>query len=521
MKLKYIQVLKEKRGVAIMSVMLFFMVMMTMVGALTISSQGNLNLSGVNSQSVAAYYAAEAGITSVVSDFQELMVDNNLTLALFYSQINGIIDETNLRIDLSSNFGEEAFAVVNVTRVRHDQDEKEFEVIIESVGEVNGQIRTLETRVELEYGSLSGDNQGFAIKHAVLVRNQLTTRNNAIIRSSTPSLARIATFSRNSSRINLAANTDFNGKIELVDEELTGVVVNTRTNWRNRIDQDNVVIDTPFAELDFGPIRSRAETVLEQFPLILGFSTDEGGKRVIKPTVSRTDANPIIIGSALETKSYFVDSIDFSNRSNRNVVIRADHDVFIVTNSLTLGNAKFIGNGEVTIYVKQGGTFNFATRNNSLFGRGFELVNGKEIADKPYLLVVYVDELLINNLTVSNNSKINGSFMFDNASVTFSNGTSFGGYFMTGGTNVTLSNNGEITTTFFYVPEGSVRLSQNASVSGAIISLNVVIENNAEVIYDPNFTTNFPFSITSPVADNTPSDDVGIKVLNVHRTTEQ
>ena len=111
--------------------------------------------------------------------------------------------------------------------------------------------------------------------------------------------------------------------------------------------------------------------------------------------------------------------------------------------------------------------------------------------------------------------------MFDNASVTFSNGTSFGGYFMTGGTNVTLSNNGEITTTFYYVPEGSVRLSQRASVSGAIISLNVVIENNAEVIYDPNFTTNFPFSITSPVADNTPSDDVGIKVLNVHRTTEQ
>ena len=131
MKLKYIQVLKEKRGVAIMSVMLFFMVMMTMVGALTISSQGNLNLSGVNSQSAAAYYAAEAGITSVVSDFQELMVDNNLTLALFVSQINGIIDETYLRIDLSSNFGEEAFAVVNVTLVRHDEDEKEFEVIID------------------------------------------------------------------------------------------------------------------------------------------------------------------------------------------------------------------------------------------------------------------------------------------------------------------------------------------------------------------------------------------------------
>jgi hypothetical protein len=515
MNSNFIRIFKQKSGVAIMAVMLFFMVMMIMIGALTIYSQGNLRLSGVSAQNTASYYAAEAGIKRVVNDFEELMNDSTLTLAQFVSLVDNVIlyHESNPRVDLSDNAGAESYAMISFIDKFHNQVSRTFGFTIVSTGFVNGQTRTLETLVDLEYGSLTGSNQGFAIRHAVLVRNSITTSNNSVITLSNTfaqqnpnAVSRIATYATTNNAVNMAGNTSFSGFIELVQGASNNVV---SSNFRSLIDPNNRVVNTTFAQLDFGPIRTLADSVptSSRIPAITGLvRVETNGNRNIEPTASSTVSNPYVIPGG----SYYVPSIEFGNT---NVVIRADNDVFIVTESLTLGNATFIGEGEITIYVKQGSnTFSFPSSNGSFFGNQL----------KPYLLVIYVDQITPTpTFTLTNNSTIYGSFMFKNASLNFSNNTTFGGYLMTEGANVTLSNNGAVTTTFYYVPLGSVTLSQNATVRGAVIANNATLLNGSIVQYDPDFLTNFPFSVSSPVANNSPSENYGIKILRIHRTTER
>ena len=80
-------VLRNKKGIAILSVLLMFTVMMILVGALTMTSVRNINQSKVSSQSIAAFYAAEAGLNMVVNDFVTL---NELPNVSTQDIINGL-----------------------------------------------------------------------------------------------------------------------------------------------------------------------------------------------------------------------------------------------------------------------------------------------------------------------------------------------------------------------------------------------------------------------------------------------
>jgi len=53
--------LKNKDGIAIMSVLLMFTVMTIFLGGMTMVSVSNVNQSDANAQSLSAYYAAEGG----------------------------------------------------------------------------------------------------------------------------------------------------------------------------------------------------------------------------------------------------------------------------------------------------------------------------------------------------------------------------------------------------------------------------------------------------------------------------
>ena len=124
-------------------------------------------------------------------------------------------------------------------------------------------------------------------------------------------------------------------------------------------------------------------------------------------------------------------------------------------------------------------------------------------------------------VTPGNNSKIFGSFMFNNANLAFSNNVTFGGYLMTGGLTVQLSNNADVFTALYYAPNANVTVLQNGVVRGAIIANNVTLQNGAIIEYEPAFLTNFPFAVESPIVDTTRSDGVHSIVFRIHRTTEQ
>jgi len=494
-----------------MSVMLFFMVMMLMVGALTISSEGNLRVSGVSAQNTAAYYAAEAGITFVVSDFKRVIgvEEGDLTQAQFVAALNNFIaNHGNTRLDLSSNQGADSYALISFKNVAHNSTSNTFQFTVVSTGIVNDQTRTLETFVDLDYSLGAGNRQGFAVKHAVLVKNTFSTANNFTIGLSPAAQAAnptgtawVATTASTQGAIAFGKPGDYTGMVEL----LPGANNNVTNVTSSRISKTLNVQE--FTQLDFEPVRTLAAQVLNRsnnnIPNITGLTSGNN----INPTSAGTYTIP--------GGSYYVPEVRFNSN---NVTINANHDVFIVTDSLNFqGNVSFTGTGEVKFYVRRNmsssSTFTLLQNlNNGNVGRN----------NNPHLFLVYVDETSpAMTVTPGNNGSIFGSFMFHNANLNFSNNVSFGGYLMTGGLTVNLSNNADVFTALYYAPNANVTIKQNGIVRGAIIANNVTMENNAIVQYEPAFLTNFPFSVESPIVDTTRSDGVHTIVFRIHRTTEQ
>ena len=509
MKLDFARIIKQKSGVAIMSVMLFFMVMMVMVGGLTISSQSNARVSGVSADYTAAFYAAEAGITFVLSDFRNVInvQAGALTQTQFVTSLNQFIaNQGRARVSLSANGGADSYALITFKNITHNTSTQLFEFTIESTGVVGDQSRTLETFVDLRYSLGAGNRQGFAVKHAVLVRNNFTTANNFTINLSPAALAAdptgrawVATTSLNPSAIDFGQARNYFGMVELqqgANNNVTNAAVNQISKTLNV---------QPFTQLNFESIRNLATQVLNRanntIPSIPGFTSGNN----INPTNAGTYT---ILGG-----TYYVPQVIFRN----NVTINANQDVFIVTDRLSFeSNVNFTGTGEIKFYVRQNlssnNTFSLPLANNSVVGR----------SDRPHLFLVYVDQTMPTmTVTPSNNSRIFGSFMFNNANLNFSNNVAFGGYLMTGGTTVSLSNNADVFTALYYAPNANVIIRQNGIVRGAIIANNVTMENNAIIQYEPAFLTNFPFAVESPIVDTTRSDGVHSLVYRIHRTTEQ
>ena len=511
MREHFVKNFKDKSGIAIMSVMLFFMVMMIFVGGLTIASQGNLNVSSVSADNTASYYAAEAGINYVVSDFKRIMdiEDGDLTQAQFIASImNFVTNNQSKRVDLTDNNGTESYFVLRFTDVISNSTTRTFAFTIVSEGVVNGVSRTLETLVDLDYSLGAGDRKGFAVKHAILAENRITTDNNftigltqnAINNAPPGTQPSVATYATASNSIFFKNASNYTGRVEVKAGTPNSVTNASPTQI------DRTLNVQTFSPLNFDPIRTEAAQVIAS----PGNNANLGG---LFSSATNNINNPASGTYTPAPGKYYVSSVVFGSN---NVVINvptAGTEVFIVTDNLVLGNVTTTGAGTVRFYVREGSNkFSFPTFNNAITGR----------QNAPHLFIVYVDTITSStSLTVQNNAALYGSFMFKNASITFSNNTTFGGYLMTEGAALNLSNNGQITVALYYAPLGNVNLLNNGVVSGAIIGKNVDLANGATVRYEPAFLDNFPFDVESPIVSTTPSDGVRTLTFRIHRTTEQ
>ena len=546
MSYHFVKKLKDKSGIAVMSVMLYFMVMMIFVGGLTITSRGNMNVSNVSAETAAAYYAAEAGINYVVSDFKRIMdvEEGELTQAQFLSRLIAFVNaEKGKTIVLSNDNGTLRSFTVNCNIVSRNDSAGTFAFTIKSSGTANGVTRTLETLVDLNYSMGAGTNQGFAVKHAVLVKDNFLG-NNGVEITANVGQPWVATTSRSTSALTFTKTSDYTGNVEILPirplEDLDDWAI---TNITNDANQPQRVFDTltlnNFAELDFSDLRTQAEAVVANPRYLHQYNNNltgfVSGNNIIPSVSNRTFT--ITNGG-----DYYVPEMSFTTSE---ITIHSDVDVFIVTDKLNIQNTlRFTGTGEVKIYVRRDMDSDmdsngnviartppnfrlFDTRGNN--GKSVGRINTSNIINNPHLLVVYVDELYTTvngvkvapTITPGNNSYIAGSFMFQNANLSFSNNTSFGGYLMTGGLTVNLSNNAQVFTTLYYAPNAHVTVLNNANVKGAIIANNVTMQQNAKLSYDPAFMTNFPFAVQSPIVDTQTSDGVHSLVFRIHRTTEQ
>lgn len=528
--------LHQNQGVALLSVLLFFMVMVIMIGSLTILTHGNLRNSTVPTYTTAAYYAAEAGINVVVNDFQEALdisSSSNVSVEDFNARLVAFETENHtLLINLSDNKNKDTSATVTFERLSEDEGIISFMIV--SIGKVGDKYRRLEKEIGVAYASGSGDNQGFAVKHAILVEDSLSLGNNVSIALSPEEIAKleaqgkepktwVATTSQDASAVNV--NSLFTGNIELLPETPNNVVgdLGQGTIYKT------LEVD-PFPTIDFNPIRDQAA-------IAVAHSSSLPNDGSLAGLVSGTNINTSSAGTYVIPESatflpetsvstYYIPEMIFDVSG---VTIHSDHDVIIATDKLHfLQPVSFTGTGEVSIYVSRNLNTNNVVVPTTVTDMQFKLptVNNPPIAlgriDNPHLLVVYVDEMILidknkmieTTITSSNGLIVGGSFMFYNASINLSNNSSFAGYLITGGININISNNGEIMTTLYYAPNANVTLNNNSAIKGAVISKSFDSGNSTgtQVIYDTTFTDKYPFpTVISPIVGD--SDDEGIQTL--------
>ncbi|MCD8519640.1 MAG: hypothetical protein LRY24_01925 [Erysipelotrichaceae bacterium] len=523
--------LQNKQGIAIMSVLLMFTVMSIFVGGITMVSVSNVNQSDVNAQSLSAYYAAEGGINRILEEYRSLYENSSLTATQVQNGIGNIRSKYHMQsMELKDNNGKPVNVEFWFDVHDHDMINHRLVATIVSQGQVEDVVRTLETMVEFTYGT-GTTTMNMQLRHAVFVRNSITTSNNATITTVNPSDAtlvpRIATLATQTGRITLNNITFPRGEIELINPSANcnnNTVVASASRWdgsRCRIN-DTVLVteDRPvedpeirinFPVINFTPIRTQ----------VAGIMASSSNYTTVNSETA------LLSGTTFRNGNFFISELNFNDLSSlRNLSINEGDHIFIITNRLVLGNVNISGNGKITIYVNPGSnTFSHST-NNVVFGR----------VDQEEKLEIYVDTIsgVANNayhVTLANNTFTKAYLMFDNARVSFGNNSRLSGALYTGAVNgsgsnyaIRLGNNAYISSgggrALLVAPNGRVQLNNNSSLVGAVIANDVNMGGgNTTITFDPDFPQNIPFEITTPIEVTNPG---GLsKQLTIRGTREK
>lgn len=506
-------ILTSKSGVALLTVVIIFMVLVILLGGVMFASVSNQRNSLTANHNTTAYYASDSGVNFIVASFEEEIQGlfdtyatnpSGLTSSMFYANLDALAaSNATFHIDFSTSLGGASFADGTVDDdLGFDANGfKQYRII--SVGAVGDSTRTLEKILKYKYEL--GDGNGFSIDKAILTKQGINLSNGVTVTSSDVNLdANIGSYSQTANTVILNGTVD--GEVLLLPGTNSNVVTNVNHSGgiSTTLEQDD------FPVVDFNYIRTLANSVRTEnirLPAIrVGTQQLVSSTGVLNKSTNAVYNNYTYVmpESTGTYDGFYVPQ--FTINGNSNFKIRVDHDTVIVTDRLwLLGFVEFVGEGTLTIYVRGTTTpvtltnspFRIPTINNSIYTMG-------RITD-PQKLIVFVDTIKTTGnvdliLNTSNGFKLSGSFMFNNATINFLNNSSMSGYLVTGGASISISNNGSINTSaLYYVPNGSFILNNNASLNGAVVSNSFSASNNAIIVFNPSSFDNFPFQILDPI----------------------
>lgn len=465
MNTRLINILKQKEGIAIMSVVLFFTVITLMLSTLSFVSLNNTRMMDSTSQNIAAFYAAEAGLTVVAQQLRAIYEDSLLTEEVAETRLEAVrnyfLRYPEITIGDSgegASSARVAFETFNLDLARNT-----LRARISSVGRVGSQTRTLSKEVEIGYGTASN----FSTSYAVLVRNSIIARGTITsdpAPSPTQNRPMVATMQTSNSSIRI--NGVFPHGVTVFEKQMAFPTIN------------------------------------------LSIRRDEAN-RLFPPSASftHTSLRMAMVGNSLSGGNYFIDHLDFNALSNsgvRGIDIPPGQNVFIVTNRLTVGPVSISGHGTLTIFVREGAN-NFRIMRGA-FGR----------VDTNERLAIYIDTFRgvldgLFHVEFPNNSTINGYLMFANARIRFRPNSRLNGGLFTGAFNgsagaeaIRVLNNAHlgdgIGPALLVAPNGTIRFENNSSMRGAVIANDFYQSgpHNTTLTFSPNLPTTIPFNITSP-----------------------
>lgn len=157
----------NKKGVALLTVVLFFLVMVILLGGLLFATVNNLKNTQTAQKHTSVYYAAESGLNiyiSYIQDIASLAVLNKWDLDDFESELHDLVG-THLENTFHDNLGNPVSSSIEITEPGDLIGEVGMEgyrfVSIISTGNIDGISREVSTKFiyRLESGTLTNVSQ--------------------------------------------------------------------------------------------------------------------------------------------------------------------------------------------------------------------------------------------------------------------------------------------------------------------------------------------------------------------------
>lgn len=172
----------NKKGVALLTVVLYFLVLVILLSGLLFATVSNLGNSQTTQKHTSVFYAAESGINLQVSKFIDLFEQaksNKWTVGVLKNKIALLVDEINdvdHTVTFKDNLGNDVTAEITISSPFTDPSFPAYTFYsITSVGNIDGVSRTLTTNLGFEY--VVGTGPLMPISGAIIVNSSIDVEN--------------------------------------------------------------------------------------------------------------------------------------------------------------------------------------------------------------------------------------------------------------------------------------------------------------------------------------------------------
>lgn len=526
--MKSLNLLRKKDGMALLTVMIIFLVMVIILGGMIAMTNSNLNQSVVTKNHTAAFYSSEAGLIKYSTDFEtelENLVNQTpyLSTSQFFAAVNTYVtNHGTKRVDLTPNNGEASYS--DITLVDTGLDAGYNTYLLTSKGYVGDVQRVLEKVYRFKYTEGTVGN-GFTIDKAVIAQNDILINGGQI------SGAPITTYSTTPGSIEFTSGGKVDS-IEMLNSSNYNSLI-TKPNWASwssyfnsgtvKVDELDKVNIFPTISIPTFPNKNSLSK-LPNYTTPNGFKVIENGN--LKTYSSGQFYNTTYVLPNAE-QAYYVPEFIVSNNYGFTIDVGNTDRLLIVDKLLLNSNLWIKGQGTLTIYVTSNSgnitnnlnnkiSFNF---NNNTAGFIGNITN-------PEKFKVFVDDLFIksggNNVPGTVNfggyAPFYMSILAKNLNFELGGSAGYQGYLVTGGEKVNITGGSSARVALYYAPNADFTLS--STLNGAVIADNFTANWGGNLTYSDVFFENFPFDVLDPITGGADGGAPSID-LKIGNTIEQ
>jgi hypothetical protein len=475
------KILNQKKGIALMTVLLTFLSLFILLSAIVYLSIQNTDNTKLTSDYSKAYYIAESSLNKRMAEVNSLfttLANSNPNSADLFTLLENEIAllPTDLSYDQTTD---DDSAVLSIIASDGSEDYPSYMFYtITATGTVNGTSRTLSKEVGFAY---SQGGPGLIIGKAIL-----TQRGMIIGSQNSTVVGPIAS--------NLLDNTEIDLKSTqtLIPMAFVPIGKTSYVKTASRIGNRITEVDMPFIFpiINYPVIPTASPTMVPSYTFVNSKATINvfGYSYLENMVVAQGETLVINLGSR-------------GTASTRKMLR--------VKNINVSGNIRVIGTGRLLLVFEYGkGTLTMGSK----FNVCGDVVGSCQAADPDYtkflfyLKTPYVTKGDLGNypkLVFSNLQLFYGSLLAEYVDVEVKS-SNFKGHIVSSGNEVNFSANAYIKRALFYAPFATLKIDSNAVLSGSLISNYFEIANPQTIVtYLEVDKETFPFSIDFPTTTTT------------------